>query len=381
MRPQQANKPKNLKEVDKQLSQISGYAKQVIFALTVNQLRELGAFIIKDIRKLKHDELAQSIYDAGQVFKERRKIELNDKVSVNSNLSELEQFLLNGFLRSKSIVELSEDLIYQWKVINKYAESTIHSTKPKELRNAIEKIKINSPNTTQYLDEFYIYFYKNHIKPLKDDSNSDYAEKINTVETIKDKIKLDGELIVNWAKDIIKTSLQLPNEKINRGWYTLSLALAITSGRRMDEIHGETVHISKGITRYYKLDGEKVYINQLAKSPEYTDFKFKPIGVTSDEWLKALNKIPDTALKLLEDKVNKTVSTNISKSLKTKNGVYEQLGFIQYKDSRDFYIAYRVATEFKKNLTEYNNESDFVQSIIGHDNKASSHSYQKFVIV
>lgn len=211
--------------------------------------------------------------------------------------------------------------------------------------------------------------------------NENYGTKINTIETIEDKVKLDGQLILDWAINKIKTVLELSQSKLQRGWYELSLALAITSGRRMEEIHGETVHISKGIKRYYTLEGKEIYISQLAKSPENTEFKFSPIGVTSEEWFNAFNKLPDTALSLTEDKVNKTISSNISKSLKGKGKIYETLGIKSYKDSRDFYIAYRVATEYKKGNTQYNNESDFVQSIIGHDNKGSGHSYQKFVIV
>lgn len=380
-RPQLANKIKTDKDIENRLIKISGYSKDVIFAMTVSQLRELGAFLIKDARKKKHDELAQSIYDAGQAFIQRRKLEISSKTVVSAEFNELESILFNAFIKHKDVNTLVEDLAYDWKNIKNYADSTIASTKPKELRLAIEKIKYEIKESSEFFDEFYQTFYKIVIKPIKDEINQSYGQKINTIETIEDKIKLDGEIILNWAINKIKTVLQLPNSKIQLGWYDLSLALAITSGRRMEEIHGETIHISKGIKRYYSLDGKEVFISQLAKSPENTNFKFTPIGVSSEDWFNAFNKLPDNALSLTEDKVNKIISTNISKSLKGKGKTYDLLGISCYKDSRDFYIAYRVANEYKKGITKYNNESDFVQSIIGHDNKGSGHSYQKFVIV
>jgi len=379
-RPQLANKPKDVKEIDERLIKISGYSKEVLFSMTVSQLRELGSWIIPRGKKL-HDELAQTIYDAGQVFIERRKAELNQKSIVSSEFNELEKILINAFMKHQNVQTLIEDLAYDWIVIKKYKDSYIATSKYEKLKEAIQKVKYECKESIDFLNNFQTEFYKEVIKPRKDPMNKEYAKNINTVQTIEDKVKLDGDKILKWAIDKIKTVLELPSPKVLRGWYELSLALAITSGRRMDEIHGETVHISKGISRYYSLDGDKIFINQLAKSPENTSFKFSPIGISCKEWFDAHNKLPDTALLVTEDKVNKTISANISRTLNGKGKTYETLGISCYKDSRDFYIAYRVATEYKKGITEYNNESDFVQSIIGHDNKGSGHSYQKFVII
>jgi hypothetical protein len=379
-RPQLANKPKDLKEIDARLTKISGYSKDVIFSMTVSQLRELGAFIIQDARKKKHDELAQSIYDAGQQFIERRKAELDNKLNTSTEFNAIESMLVTAFLKHQDVSKLVEDLAYHWKVIKGYAETTIASTKPKDLRQAIEKIKYEYPESEGFLDDFYDVFYKTVCKPYKDADNKERMKELNKIKTSEEKIKMDGDYVLNWAVKTIKNALQLPNSKILRGWYELSLALAITSGRRMEEIHGETVHISKGITRYYALEGNQVYISQLAKSDEKTSFKFTPIGVSSEDWFKAFNKLPDTALGLTEDKVNKTICTNIAKSLRKKE-VFEELNFESYKSSRDFYVAYRIAREYQKGITAYNNESDFVQSIIGHDSKMAGLYYQKFVIV
>jgi hypothetical protein len=206
-RPQLANKPKDLKEIDARLTKISGYSKDVLFSMTVSQLRELGAFIIQDARKKKHNDLAQSIYDAGQQFIERRKAELNQKSIVSSEFNDLEKVLINAFMKHQNVQTLIEDLAYDWKVIKGYADSTIGSTKPKDLRNAIEKVKYECKESANFLDEFYLEFYKQVIKPIKDVLNENYGVKINTVEKIKDKIKLDGDMILKWAIDKIKTVL------------------------------------------------------------------------------------------------------------------------------------------------------------------------------
>jgi hypothetical protein len=379
-RPQLANKPKDLQEINVRLTKISGYSRDVIFAMTVSQLRELAAFIIQDARKKKHDELAHAIYEAGQKFIESRKIELNNKLNSSVEFNTLENMLINAYLKHKDIHILLEDLSYYWKVIKRYAPTTIASTKPKDLRQAIEKIKYEYPEASLFLDEFYQVFYKTICKPYKDNDNKERMKELNKVKTIDEKIKMHGDYVLDWAVKTIKIALSLENSKILRGWYELSLALAITSGRRMEEIHGETVHISKGITRYYSLEGNQVFISQLAKSDENTSFKFLPIGISSEDWLNGFNKLPDSALKLTEDKVNKTICTNIAKSLRKKQ-VFKDLNFESYKSSRDFYVAYRIATEYQKGKTNYNNEADFVQSIIGHDSKMAGLYYQKFVIV
>jgi hypothetical protein len=386
-------------EKESALSQLAKYSQTTLESFTVPELRVISKAIIANNAKYKKADLIAKILEATETYKaaitKEIKKQIGDSLVAEDFTTLIKNYFKNGkdpielsnYLKSQLLVKADNDGNYPVNLPEKYksknregfAISTLGKTKVSELRNAVSFVKSELPNSEDFCNTFYNDVYNNHLKTLEKMVNTKYFEGINSIKTVDDKIKLDGQKILSWASEIIQTVAD-KGEVLNRGWYPLSLALALTSGRRMDEIHGETIHTDKGVNRYYELQGDKVFISQLAKNPENTSFVFSPL-VDAETWLKAHQCLPENAIGLTEDKVNKIISSNISKS-PTMKKVYEDLGLKSFKDSRDFYIVYRLATEYKAGLSkQYDRESDFVQSVIGHNSKASGHSYESFVIV
>jgi hypothetical protein len=383
MTVQQIHKIKSLADREKAILNASKYSKTALEAMTLNELRELGAYLIPNARKLKKLEFVDALYNICEQFKEGKKQELKHEIEDSDGLTDYKRLLLNGFKNEKDPVLLANEIYDSWELLLKtdkddkkdgYTDTTIAKTNMSRIRTAKGFVTLENPDTEEFLNRFYNQL-KVRNKAREKVINDSYVDEINIVKTIDDKTKLDGNKIINWAREIVESAAK-KETKLITGWYQVTLALAILSGRRMEEIHGQSEHFPI-VNRYYELrENNTIFINQLAKNPANIGFVFTPL-IDSETWFKAFNNLPDSKLGLMENKVNQIVSSVLSKKLKN---TYKELGIKQYKDSRDFYIAYRVKTEYKENKTNYNNESDFVQSIIGHNAKNSGHSYEKFVI-
>lgn len=213
--------------------------------------------------------------------------------------------------------------------------------------------------------------YKELQKPLMKNKNLQYKEMVINEygELDKNFTFINGSNLLNWVKE----TLTLAANRGSVNWLHVSLALALSSGRRMDEIHGKGQYND----RYYDLKNDNVYISQLAKSVKGKDFEFKPLEgtVNSETWLSALKSLPETYRDMEDKDVNRNVSSRASKGLKS---VYEKLGIAKYKDSRDVFLAMALKYEYKPE--KHGSFSTFCKNRLGHDEKNSGRSYEKFSI-
>jgi len=372
----------DFEDKEKALETLSKYSETVLKSFTVDMLRIVSKPIISNNRKLKKQDLIDKILECVKQYKEVNKNVLNKELGNCVNKDDMITIIKNGFLKNIKPDILANKVFSNWELqvlAGDIKTITVCKDRMNNVNFAIKFLINEDPTIENYCKEFkHNLYYNTDIKNWDKQNNKDYANSIDTIKTIEDKILLNGDDILQWCLEVL-TETAKSDIKLSRNWYIVSLALELTSGRRMEEIHGQTIHYPL-VSRYFKKsENDYIFISQLAKSIPDKSFIFKPL-VNADLWLNCFNKLPETCKLLTEDKVNQVISSNCRKN-KNFNNALKLLGLKQYKDARDFYIAYRLTTEYKKGLTNYNNESDYVQSIIGHDSKKSGHSYEKFVIV
>ena len=211
------------------------------------------------------------------------------------------------------------------------------------------------------------------------DINSEYDLIVNPDK--KDRIRdLNSEAIVNWAIDTLENDDR---------WHRVSLALAVVSGRRMVEIHGENRDFEIGnglitpivngraIDKCYKFPQTLVFTGQ-AKTKSKDDLSFQiPVLCDPQLFINRWQNLPPERLNLTPTIVNKRVSTAISTATKKLRA---ELGLKSYKDSRDVY-GDTVMNYFDRtyDLSSEAKDREILKGhILGHELKiASSERYGK----
>ena len=175
-------------------------------------------------------------------------------------------------------------------------------------------------------------------KKATDQINLEYDTIVNPQKQLFFE-NLDSSYIASWARETLE------NEN-GKKWHTISLALAIVSGRRMVEIHGENRFYECGngiitpvvngrqIDKSYNFPQTLTFVGQ-AKSKSRTHLKFQiPVLCDANLFLERISTLPPQRLNLDPTTVNKIISSAISTATKK---LRKQLGIKSYKDSRDIY--------------------------------------------
>jgi len=360
---QQKNKPADLQDRTERLEKLCQYSEKALFGMTVTELRELCAFLIPGARKLLKPALVQAILDISQPFREEK---LKETIAVSQLMGTFDisiEFLHQGFSKGLAPSEVSKVIISKFES-GDYTASTIAKTKMAQLRNLLKTLRYENPKTSQWSEELYksvAEFAKQHHQSV----NKGYAKTVEEYGTEETIIRVDGNKILNWAKDTINDAFTKPDLK--RGWAKVSFALALTSGRRMSEIHG--------YTQYTALDENTLQSVGLCKKEDKDYTHVAPCLVNAYIWVAVHNKLPENRRNQETHVVNQHIRKLLEDTLKN---ILPGLGLHSYKDSRDFYVSYLIATQY--NPAIHLSEISYAKKLLGHESKKYTLSYQKMLV-
>jgi hypothetical protein len=364
MNIQQKNKPVNLEDRDARLQKVAGYTKIALEAMTMSELRELGAYLIPNARKLKKPEFIEALLEISASYREDRlkesllTLELMERFDFDTN------FIQSCFIKGITPQQCS-DIIGKKFDSGNYAPSTIAKTKMKQLRELLSVVKAQNVESLEWCDSVYDamreYAAKYHTEVNKNYSQT--VENYGTSETIR---HIESKPLINWSKEVIDWACE--QKDLYKGWHKVSFALAVTSGRRMDEIHGDC--------EFEVVDTHTLKSIGLSKKRTEDAELIAPCLVDASKWVKALYLLPEERRHQPNSVVNGIIRRAIKDSI---GGQIENLGLETYKDSRDFYVAYLIATQFDK--LEDGTHLAFAKKLLGHESKKQTLSYEKMVIV
>ncbi len=244
------------------------------------------------------------------------------------------------------------------------------------------------PKIKKYLTSIGDYRKKGWGLEVVDILYSKYNPTIKAINTEYDRLvnpekkarvsDLNTDAIVNWAIETLKNDDR---------WHRVSLALAVVSGRRMVELHGENRHFEVGngiitpivndraLDKTYQFPQTLVFTGQ-AKTKSKDDLSFQiPVLCEPQLFLERWNNLPPERLNLDPTIVNKRVSTLISNATKKLRA---SLGIKAYKDSRDIY-SNMVMVYFDSTNDLSDKEREILKGhLLGHEMRiATSERYGK----
>jgi hypothetical protein len=200
---------------------------------------------------------------------------------------------------------------------------------------------------------------------------------------------IDGTKVEKFVKEFSKYYLEDTHQP-NKDWHVASLVLALTSGRRMLEIHGD-------FSIYQKVDNHHIKTVGLAKkihkdkTKNYTFEHISPIAIIDvDTWLKIYNKIPESRKGLDKRTVNGTISRAMTDNVKYCETL-DDLGFINltkhnksrgnYHNARDFYINYMLVKNPFHITKRPMIDNNYAVSLVAHEGKESGLHYNKMKVI
>lgn len=370
MKVQQKNKPINLEDREQRIARIAAFTPTALEALTMTELRELGAFLIPNARKLKKPEFIQTLLEIAKPAKELQ--EINQAKYITSAVESLElygkfdiniEFIQDTYIKGLSPEEVSE-IIFEKLITGNYKDSTIAKTKMKQIRIILNALAITNEEVRKWTDKLYDLL-RDQVSKYHHKTNKEYAQKVEEYGTPDTIRKIKGNKVINWCNEVIDWAYK--QDSLDRKWHKVSFALALTSGRRMDEIHGDT--------KYEIAENQTLRATGLSKKLDENFTHESPCLIDANKWLAVLNKLPENVRNQENIRVNQTIRPAMSNSLKP---IWDELGFKSYKDARDFYVSYLIARDYKKTVD--GSEINFAKKLLGHEAKKQTLSYEKMVI-
>ncbi len=368
-RIQQKNKPENLQDREEKLKNLATFNKMALEAMTVAELRELGAFLVPNYRKLRKPEMIDALIEVSAHYRAEALKENLAAIELMGDIDLSPEFIIECKNKNLSSDQVSKIII---KTIESkgYAESTIAKTVPRQIKKVLDTValKLSDGTTKNWTDEIFD-FVREHVKDYHRKVNKETAIKVEAIGDVDSKdgvIYIDGKKVINWA--IEKINWAYEQENLDKGWHSVSLALALTSGRRQDEIHGTC--------EYRAIDENTLEATGLSKKKD-DHYKHKsPCLVNAQKWVEVINKLPVNLRDQPNSEVNQNIRKKIEKSIKDKELKF--LGFTKYKDSRDFYVSYLISTEYHK--SKHGSEINFAKKLLGHESKRQTLHYEKICV-
>ena len=357
------NRPVNIAERDEKLNKIAFYTRTSLEAMPMTQLRELGAYLIPKARTLKKGEYIDALLAASEPYREQRLKETLVTLELLGDFDISSEFINDCFTRGLTSQQCSK-IIEETLEKGGYEASTIAKTKMKQLRVMLDSLSLANveikPWTEDLYDSMRVFASKYHRE-----TNKKYAETVETYGN-EDNIRLiKGTPIITWCNEIIDWAYTQPN--LDKGWHKVSFALALTSGRRMDEIHGDC--------EFEAVNDTTLKATGLSKKRE-TDYAHEsPCLVNAYKWVDALNKLPEKRRHQPNSVVNGVIRKAIEPVIER---FLEQFQLTTYKDSRDFYVSYMIAKSYNK--SKHGSEINYAKKLVGHESKKQTLSYEKLVV-
>lgn len=328
---------------------------------TAEQMRKELKGLAKNLRGTHKPQLMELFLEVTKLERDRLNAELentviNDKSSSDCIKPEsLKNYFEEG-LRGKD----TAIVIFKNAETLNLKPTTIAKTWSKTIKRNLDYLVSKNFVAPEWANECFNSF-KEQVKPLHHEYNQAYNAIQQLSTPVDEKITLDSEKILNWASE----TLHNPNPK---KWGLISLALAITSGRRMDEIHGTC--------KFEIVDSNHIKAIGLSKKPnDDSEFVFQTL-VEANVWLQAYNLIPSDKkghpYEIVNNIIRKTIENH---SREVTLNIFGQGA--SYKWARDFYALYMLNNFYVGGLED---TIKYMRDILGHESTKQTLSYTKFTL-
>lgn len=357
------NRPVNLAEREDKLNKIAFYTKTSLEAMPMTQLRELGAYLIPHARKLKKSEYIDALLEISEPHREQRLKESLVTLELMGDFDVTPEFINDCFTRGLTSSQCSQ-IIAEKLEKGGYEDSTIAKTKMKQLRVMLDSLSLSNVEIKPWTDDLYDSM-KEFASKYHKLTNKEYAKTVETYGNEDNLRKVKGTPIIAWCNEVIDWAYSQDN--LEKGWHKVSFALALTSGRRMDEIHGTC--------QFEAVNDTTLKATGLSKKREEDYAHESPCLINAYKWVNALNKLPEKRRNQENSVVNGTIRKAIEPVIERTLGQFE---LTTYKDSRDFYVSYLIAKDYNK--SKHGSEINYAKKLIGHESKKQTLSYEKLVV-
>jgi len=223
------------------------------------------------------------------------------------------------------------------------------------------------------------------FSPYKARQNETYRDKVVERSTDENRIELDLSAVLKTAHEVLESVANgASKEEIN--WRDVSCAIALSTGRRMAEVHlsGEFRQIDdyslgfkgqlKGKSRKLKVKGVGASFKQVALK----DYEFEiPTLIASGVIIKAVEWLEDNGKRFSRDedpeRVNRTYSKVLSEKVRADWELFDGMTYHKFRG------AYFRACVENANIDPFDWE-DYSKSILGDDDSATIKAYKRFKI-
>ena len=346
-------------EVTAKLQALALIPVETLHRLTVRELHENLRYLADKVSSLKKQDAIDKILELTKELRERKQKEIENTVLTDESVSDcINENKLKSYYDKGLNGEDVGNILFKNALSLGYSNTTIAKTWSKKIRVNLEFLYNEQLISLEWKESVY-KAYRTNAGKLDHEYNQKYQASKEMRLDVSEKVTLDGVTILNWATDILYN----PNPK---KYGMISLALAISSGRRMDELHGTC--------EFFLVDSTHIKAVGLSKkSDENNEFIFQTL-IDSKVWLDGYNLIPSDKKGHNQATVNLTIRKTIENHTKS---YLDLLGFKSYKDSRDFYALYMLNNFFDGGLED---TIKYVRDILGHESTKQSLSYTKFTL-
>lgn len=263
-----------------------------------------------------------------------------------------------------------------------YTEKTLSSKISKTLKNIKNQLPDNKEAELWFgkLEKIINTHYYRMRKKLRDERNQKmdkYGDEILAIIDARPVI----EFINHWSKTYLQSDY-----KPTKNWHVASWILALTSGRRQCEIHGDAT--------YQKTeDGQLKTVGLAKKKDKQThelipDFEhISPIAIIDvDTWLAIYDKLPEERKNLDRDTVNKVISRAMNDNVTYKQALQDfnfknltdhKKPWGNYHNARDFYINYMIRKRPFHSQHRPIEDSNYATKLVSHEGKVTGLNYNK----
>lgn len=252
------------------------------------------------------------------------------------------EFALHNRLSAQDTAEVYFKKLKERYAVGELSASTMGKTERQEVRRLANQLALSHPNEKVWTDKVHTIVGE-FLSEFDADYNKQYKKDLSDRGSATRKISLDLEKIMSWIE--IKTNFYLAKENLKRGWHEVSFLLALTSGRRMVELHGDQC-------RFEYVGEYLVKAVGLAKKPvdDYTHVFYTL--VPAKDWLLLHHKLPEERVNLGKENGKCLVNRKVARDLQPKVKkvateldfkVTDDKGKIKYgshKSARKFYARY-----------------------------------------
>lgn len=210
-----------------------------------------------------------------------------------------------------------------------------HISDYREACLSLENRIAQEPIRGKIMEECYPYLKSGANKILKETFDIKKDERARKELEIRqsDSIEINVEPFLTWARNILAKT---PSEPKRGYWRDVAIALAITTGRRMNELF----HVS---TSFEKINDDWVWFSGQSKGKTYSAKFYEkfpqyaiPVHAPADTVIKGWQYLIKCGLQVEERRaVNKLYSKNLGsyfRNVKAKTGIPAELTFHEQRD-------------------------------------------------